>query len=255
MMKLDNFVDMMTGHFNRVRQVPCVVAWSNKQWVGTCLYQEVGMQKMAFDFKKEYKEFYLPKNKAQIVTMPRMNYVAIRGKGNPNEEGGQYKTAIGVLYSVAYTLKMSYKTDYKIKGFFEYVVPPLEGFWWQDHVEGVDYSNKSAFNWISVIRLPDFITKKDFDWAVDTASKKKKMDCSSAEFLSIEEGLCVQIMHIGAFDNEPETVAIMDKYLRENGYVNDFTDERHHHEIYLSDPRKVAPERCKTVIRHPIKKL
>ena len=255
MMKLDNFVDMMTGHFNRVRQVPCVVARSNKQWVGTCLYQEVGMQKMAFDFKKEYKEFYLPKNKAQIVTMPRMNYVAVRGKGNPNEEGGQYKTAIGVLYSVAYTLKMSYKTDYKIKGFFEYVVPPLEGFWWQDHVEGVDYSNKSAFNWISVIRLPDFITKKDFDWAVDTASKKKKMDCSSAEFLSIEEGLCVQIMHIGAFDNEPETAAIMDKYLKENGYVNDFTDERHHHEIYLSDPRKVAPERCKTVIRHPIKKL
>ena len=143
---------------------------------------------MAFDFKKEYKEFYLPKNKAQIVTMPRMNYIAVRGKGNPNEEGGQYKTAIGVLYSVAYTLKMSYKTDYKIKGFFEYVVPPLEGFWWQDHVEGVDYSNKSDFNWISVIRLPDFITKKDFDWAVDNASKKKKMDCSSAEFLSIEEG-------------------------------------------------------------------
>ena len=210
---------------------------------------------MAFDFKKEYKEFYLPKNKAQIVTMPRMNYIAVRGKGNPNEEGGQYKTAIGVLYSVAYTLKMSYKTDYKIKGFFEYVVPPLEGFWWQDHVEGVDCSNKSDFNWISVIRLPDFITKKDFDWAVDTASKKKKMDCSSAEFLSIEEGLCVQIMHIGSFDNEPETVAIMDKYLGENGYVNDFTDERHHHEIYLSDPRKVAPERCKTVIRHPIEKL
>ena len=174
---------------------------------------------MAFDFKKEYKEFYLPKNKAQIVTMPRMNYIAVRGKGNPNEEGGQYKTAIGVLYSVAYTLKMSYKTDYKIKGFFEYVVPPLEGFWWQDHVEGVDYSNKSAFNWISVIRLPDFITKKDFDWTVDTASKKKKMDCSSAEFLSIEEGLCVQFMHIGSFDNEPETVAIMDKYLGENGYV------------------------------------
>lgn len=207
---------------------------------------------MAFDFKKEYKEFYMPKNKPQIVTIPKANYIAVRGKGNPNEEGGEYKTAIGVLYAVAYTLKMSYKTDYKIEGFFEYVVPPLEGFWWQDNVESIDYTDKSAFNWISVIRLPDFITKKDFDWAVETASKKKKMDCSGAEFLSIDEGLCVQIMHIGAFDDEPATVAMMDKYLEENGYVNDFTDERRHHEIYLSDPRKVAPEKCKTVIRHPI---
>lgn len=161
---------------------------------------------------------------------------------------------IGVLYAVAYTLKMSYKTDYKIEGFFEYVVPPLEGFWWRDNVEGVDYTDKSAFNWISVIRLPDFIAKKDFDWAVETASKKKKMDCSGAEFLSIDEGLCVQIMHIGAFDDEPATVTMMDKYLEENGYVNDFIGERRHHEIYLSDPRKVAPEKCKTVIRHPIKK-
>ena len=228
---------------------------------------------MAFDFKKEYKEFYLPKNKPQIVTVPKANYIAVKGKGNPNEEGGEYKAAIGVLYSVAYTLKMSYKTDYKIEGFFEYVVPPLEGFWWQDErhlvdavvrtdqagrredVEGVDYTDKSSFNWISVIRLPDFITKKDFDWAVETASIKKKMDCTYAEFLSIDEGLCVQIMHIGAFDNEPETVAMMDKYLEENGYVDDFTNERHHHEIYLSDPRKVAPEKCKTVIRHPIRKL
>ena len=189
-----------------------------------------------------------------IALFRKANYIAVRGKGNPNEEGGEYKTAISVLYAVAYTLKMSYKTDYKIEGFFEYVVPPLEGFWWQDNVESVDYTNKSAFNWISVIRLPDFITKKDFDWAVETASKKKKMDCSGAEFLSIDEGLCVQIMHIGAFDDEPATVAMMDKYLEENGYVNDFTDERRHHEIYLSDPRKVAPEKCKTVIRHPIKK-
>lgn len=209
---------------------------------------------MAFDFKKEYKEFYLPKNKPQIVTVPTANYIAVRGKGDPNEEGGEYKAAIGILYAVAYTLKMSYKTDYKIDGFFEYVVPPLEGFWWQDHAEGMDYSDKSAFNWVSVIRLPDFITKKDFDWAVETASKKKKMDCTGAEFLRIEEGLCVQIIHIGSYDNEPETVAMMDTYLEKNGYVNDFTGERHHHEIYLSDPRKVAPEKWKTVIRHPIRK-
>lgn len=210
---------------------------------------------MAFDFKKEYKELYLPKNEPQIVTVPKINYIAVRGKGNPNEEGGEYKIAIGVLYAVAYTLKMSYKADYKIKGFFEYVVPPLEGFWWQNGVESADYTNKSAFNWISVIRLPDFVTEKDFDWAVETASKKKKMDCSKAEFMSIDESLCVQIMHIGAYDNEPETVAILDRYVKENGYMTDFTDERHHHEIYLSDPRKAAPEKCKTVIRHPIMKV
>lgn len=209
---------------------------------------------MPFDFKKEYKEFYLPKNSPQIVNVPKANYIAIRGQGNPNEEGGAYKKAIEVLYAVAYTLKMSYKTDYKIAGFFEYVVPPLEGFWWQDGICGVDYSNKATFNWISVIRLPDFITKKDFDWAVKTASEKKKIDCSKAEFLTIEEGLCVQIMHFGSFDDEPATVTLMDKYLEENGYEKDFSDTRLHHEIYLSDPRKTTPDKQKTVIRHPIKK-
>ena len=209
---------------------------------------------MPFDFKKEYKEYYMPKNKPAIVNIPKMNYIAVRGKGNPNEEGGAYQQAISVLYAVAYTLKMSYKTDYKIEGFFEYVVPPLEGFWWQEGVVGVDYTDKSTFNWISVIRLPDFVTKQDFEWAVETASKKKKLDCSAAEFLTIDEGLCVQIMHLGSYDDEPETVASMDGYLAENGYENDMTDERLHHEIYLSDPRKTAPENWKTVIRHPIKK-
>ncbi|MCC8170136.1 MAG: GyrI-like domain-containing protein [Oscillospiraceae bacterium] len=206
---------------------------------------------MAFDFKKEYKEFYMPKSKPQIVNVPRANYIAVRGEGNPNEEGGAYQRAIGILYAVAYTLKMSYKTDYKIEGFFEYVVPPLEGFWWQ---EDLDYTDKSSFKWISVIRMPDFVTEKDFDWAVETASKKKKLDCSSAEILTIDEGLCVQIMHLGPFDNEDASVAIMDRYLGENGYENDFSDGRLHHEIYMSDARKVAPEKWKTVIRHPIRK-
>ncbi len=210
---------------------------------------------MAFDFKKEYKEFYMPKNTPQIVNVPSSNYIAVRGHGDPNEDGGAYQQAISVLYAVAYTLKMSYKTDYKIEGFFEYVVPPLEGFWWQDNVDGVDYSNKTTFNWISVIRLPDFVTKKDFEWAVQTATKKKKLDCSSAEFLTVDEGLCVQIMHLGAFDDEPATVAIMDKFLSDNGYANDFSDTRLHHEIYMSNARKVAPEKWKTVIRHPIKKV
>ena len=171
---------------------------------------------MAFDFKKEYKEFYMPKNKPQIVNVPKANYIAVRGSGDPNEEDGAYKQAIGVLYAVAYTLKMSYKTDHRIEGFFEYVVPPLEGFWWQDGVSGVDYTNKASFNWISVIRLPDFVTKSDFDWAVETAAKKKKLDCSDAEYLTIDEGLCVQIMHIGPYDDEPATVAVMDEYLAEN---------------------------------------
>ena len=209
---------------------------------------------MPFDFKKEYKEFYLPKNKPQIVNVPKANFIAIRGQGNPNEEGGAYKQAIGILYAVAYTLKMSYKTDYKIAGFFEYVVPPLEGFWWQDGICGVDYSNKDEFNWISIIRLPDFITRENFDWAVKTASEKKKIDCSKAEFLTIEEGLCVQLMHFGSFDDEPASLEKMDKYLEENGYEKDFSDTRLHHEIYLSDPRKSTPDKQKTVIRHPVKK-
>ena len=209
---------------------------------------------MAFDFKKEYKEFYMPKCKPEIVTVPKANYIAVRGEGDPNEDGGAYQAAIGVLYSVAYTLKMSYKTEHKIEGFFEYVVPPLEGFWWQDGIAGVDYSKKSAFRWISVIRLPDFVTEADLAWAVDTASKKKHIDCSSAEFLTVEEGLCVQILHVGSYDDEPATVAAMDAFLAENGYVNDLSDTRLHHEIYLSDARKTAPEKLKTVIRHPIRK-
>ena len=210
---------------------------------------------MAFDFKKEYKEFYMPKNKPEIVSVPAANYIAVRGTGDPNEEGGAYQQAISVLYAVAYTLKMSCKTDYRIAGFYDYVVPPLEGFWWQDNAEGVDYTDKSRFNWISVIRLPDFITRKDFDWAVETAAKKKKLDCSAAEFLTVDEGLCVQIMHIGSYDDEPATVAVMDRYLKENGYLNDLSDTRLHHEIYLSDARKVEPAKRKTVIRHPIRKV
>ena len=209
---------------------------------------------MAFDFKKEYKALYMPKNRPDIVTVPKANYIAVRGQGDPNEADGQYQRAIGVLYAVAYTLKMSHKTEHKIEGFFEYVVPPLEGFWWQDGVERVDYTDKSTFHWISVLRLPDFVTKADFDWAVETASKKKKIDCTCAEFMTIEEGLCVQMMHIGSYDDEPETVAAMDAFLEEQGYVNDLSDTRRHHEIYLSDARKVAPEKRKTVIRHPIKK-
>lgn len=208
---------------------------------------------MAFDFKKEYKEFYAPKDIPGIVTVPPMNYIAIQGKGDPNEEGGAYQEAIGKLYAVAYTLKMSYRSDYRITGFYEYVVPPLEGFWWQDGIAGVDYSDKSTFCWVSVLALPEFIRKEDVDWAKRIASVKKKIDCSSVEFITIDEGLCVQVMHHGPFDDEPATVEMMDRYLLENGYENDFSDIRRHHEIYLSDPRKSSGDKMRTVIRHPVK--
>ena len=208
---------------------------------------------MVFDYKKEYKEFYLPKNKPAIVNVPKMNYIAVRGSGDPNEEDGGYKKAIGLLYAVAYTIKMSRKGDHKIEGYFDYVVPPLEGFWQQDGVNGVDYAHKEAFHWISVIRLPDFVTVEDFHWAVKTAVKKKKQDFSKVEFLTVEEGLCVQCMHIGPYDDEPATVQMMHEFAKQEGYIPDITDKRLHHEIYLSDARKVAPEKLRTVIRHPIK--
>lgn len=210
---------------------------------------------MAFDLKKEFKEYYQPKNKPEIVNIPSINYLAVRGSGDPNDETGDYKKALESLYAVAYTLRMSYKTDYKINGFYEYIVPPLEGFWWQDGTDGVNYADKTSFNWISVIRLPDFISDKDIEWAVRTATKKKKTDCSQVKFLTVNEGLCVQIMHIGPYDNEPVTVKLMDDYLAQNGYENDLNSERMHHEIYLSDPRKCLPEKMKTVIRHPVKRL
>lgn len=206
---------------------------------------------MAFDFKKEYRELYRPKDKPAIVTVPPANYIAVRGRGDPNEEGGAYQRAVSILYAVAYTIKMSYKGERRMDGFFEYVVPPLEGFWWQDGIDGVDYSDKSGFHWISVIRLPDFVKKIDFDWAV--AAAKKKLDCSSAEMLSVDEGLCVQIMHHGSYDDEPATVAVMDEFIHANGYENDLSGLRMHHEIYLSDPRKTEVSKRKTVIRHPIK--
>ena len=208
---------------------------------------------MAFDFKKEYKEFYMPKRTPSIVTVPKMNFIAVRGSGDPNDEEGGYKQAIGLLYGIAFTIKMSKKGDHKIDGYFDYVVPPLEGFWWQDGVIGVDYTNKDSFQWISVIRLPDFVTKEEFDWAVTEAAAKKKQDFSKVEFLAYDEGLCVQCMHIGSYDDEPATVELMHEFMEQEGYDLDNTDKRLHHEIYLSDARRVLPEKLRTVIRHPIK--
>ena len=208
---------------------------------------------MAFDYKKEYKEFYLPPTRPGIVMVPPMNYVAVRGKGDPNEEDGEYAQALSLLYGIAFTIKMSKKGDHRIEGYYDYVVPPLEGFWWQEGVEGVDYANKELFEWISVIRLPDFVDEADFAWAVEEASRKKKTDFSKAEFLTVDDGLCVQCMHIGPYDDEPATVQLMPEFMEAQGYALDITDVRHHHEIYLSDARRTAPEKLKTVVRHPIK--
>lgn len=210
---------------------------------------------MAFDYKKEYKEFYMPKKKPSIIKIPKMKYIAVRGKGNPNDENSEYKNSIGLLYAIAFTIKMSYKGTHKIDGYFEYVVPPLEGFWWQEgNKKGIDYQHKDKFNFISIIRLPDFVTKEDFEWAIEEATNKKKQDFSKVEFFSYEEGTCVQCMHIGSYDDEPTTINLMHQYMIENGYELDITDARFHHEIYLSDPRRCDVNKLKTVIRHPIRK-
>ena len=211
---------------------------------------------MSFDYKKEYKEFYMPPKKPSIVEVPSMNYIAVCGKGNPNDEDGEYKASIGLLYGIAFTIKMSYKGTHKIDGYFEYVVPPLEGFWWQNGNEnGIDYEKKDELSFISVIRLPDFVTKKDFEWAIEEATKKKNQDFSKVEFLSYDEGVCVQCMHIGSYDNEPATVKLMHEYMTRASYQLDIQNPRYHHEIYLSDPRKCNINKLKTVIRHPIRKV
>ena len=208
---------------------------------------------MALDFKKEYKEFYMPKNMPSIVDVPKMKYIAVRGKGNPNDENGEYKNTIGLLYGIAFTIKMSYKGAHRIDGYFDFVVPPLEGLWWQDGAQGIDYAHKENLHFISAIRLPDFVTKADFDWAIQEATKKKKKDFSKVEFFAYDEGVCVQCLHVGSYDDEPKTVALMHEYMKGNGYELDITDKRLHHEIYLSDPRKCETSKLKTVIRHPIR--
>ncbi len=210
---------------------------------------------MAFDYKKEYREFYLPKDTPSIVTVPRMNYIAVRGHGDPNVEGGEYKLSIELLYGVAYTIKMSRLGGRRIDGYFDFVVPPLEGFWWQDGSAGIDYSRKAELNWLSALRLPDFVTEADLSWALAEAERKKKRDFSKVTFMSREEGVCVQCMHIGPYDDEPATVELMHRRMAEEGYALDISEERLHHEIYLSDARRVAPEKLKTVIRHPIRRV
>ena len=209
---------------------------------------------MVFDFKKEYKELYKPKDKPSIINVEKTNFIAVRGVGDPNAENSEYKQSISLLYPIAYAIKMSKKGDYKIDGYFDFVVPPLEGFWWQEGIKGVDYANKDSFNFISLIRMPDFVTKEVFEWAIEETTRKKKEDFSKVEFFTYDEGLCVQCMHIGPYNDEPITVEAMHEYMIEQGYELDITDERFHHEVYISDVRKTSPEKLKAVLRHPIKK-
>ena len=209
---------------------------------------------MAFDYKKEYKEFYLPPAKPGLVEIPSMNFLAVRGQGDPNREDGEYKAAMGLLYAIAFTVKMSKLGSHHMEGHFDYVVPPLEGFWWDKDGGAVDYGRKEDFRWISLIRLPDFVTLSEFDWATAEATAKKKQDFSKVEFFPYEEGLCVQCMHLGSYDDEPATLRTMEDFAAGEGYVPDLGPKRYHHEIYLSDARKVPPARRKTVLRVPVKK-
>lgn len=207
-----------------------------------------------FDFKKEYKDLYMPKTEPSIVTVPEMKFIAVRGSGDPNTSP-EYKQAMEILYGLSFTIKMSKMSGSQPDGYFEYVVPPLEGFWSVDDgiFDGLNITDKSKFHWISVIRQPDFVTESVFEQARTEAEKKKKTDMSKAEFITVSEGLCVQSMHIGSYDSEPSTILKMREFAEKNGYSEDLSDTRLHHEIYLSDPRRCAPERLKTVIRHPIK--
>ena len=209
---------------------------------------------MVIDFKKTLKHLYVPKTKPSIVNVEKANYIAVRGSGDPNDENSEYKQSISLLFPVAYAIKMSKKGDYKIPGYFDFVVPPLEGFWWQEGINGVDYANKQNFKFVSLIRMPDFVTNEVFEWAVKQVTEKKKEDFSKVEFFTYNEGECVQCMHVGPYDKELETVAKMHEYMISEGYELDINETRFHHEIYISDVRKTLPEKLKTVIRHPIRK-
>lgn len=208
---------------------------------------------MVYDFKKEQKQFFKLGKKPELIDVPKMTYIAVRGKGDPNAADGEYKQAIQLLYGISYTIKMSKKGTHKIKDYFDFVVPPLEGLWWQDGNTGIDYAHKEKFEFISMIRMPDLVTQDVYDWAIKEASEKKDGDFSKVKLLTLEEGKCVQVMHVGSYDDEPETIEKMKEFAEQNGVEPDYSDERRHHEIYLSDPRRTKVENLKTVIRIPVK--
>lgn len=207
-----------------------------------------------FDFKKAEKELYQPKTEPVIVNVPEMLFIAVDGCGDPNTAPA-YQEAVEILFGLAYTIKMSPKSGQAPAGFFDYVVPPLEGLWWGGDVNADSWvvTNKQNLAWTMLLRQPSFVTAEVFAWAQETLAKKKPaLDSGKAKLISFTEGLCVQILHIGPYDTEPESVQRMHAFAAEQGYRVDFSDQRKHHEIYLSDPRKTAPEKLKTVLRHPV---
>lgn len=210
---------------------------------------------MTYDFKKEFKEQYPKKTNPNILEIPNQIYISVKGKGNPNDKDGAYAKAVQNLYAIAYTIKMSKNGTTQLPGYFDFVVPPLEGFWWQTDLKGVDYSRKDDFEWISLLRMPEFVDETVLEWAKKTVIDKKELDTNNVTLLHYDEGMVVQCLHIGSYDNEPETVAKMNSYLKDEGYEIDLSEIRHHHEIYMSDPRKTSIEKLKTIIRHPIKKI
>jgi len=208
------------------------------------------------DFKKEQKELYLPRTEPAVIDVPHMTFIAVDGTGDPNEPDGAYAAAMKTLYALSYTIRMSEKSGHAIDGYFAYRMPPLEGLWTMaDGRPGVDYADKAGFFWTSMIRQPAFVTEAVFRWARGEAVRKKGIDTSAARLLSYDEGLCVQCMHVGPYDDEPATVDRMDRYAVQNGYRIDLGGVRRHHEIYLGDPRKTAPEKLKTVLRHPVARI
>lgn len=211
-----------------------------------------------FDYKKQYKNLYLPKSKPTLIEVPTMNFIMVDGKGNPNQAGGEYQSAVELLYGLAYTIKMSKMKGHEPSGYFEYVVPPLEGLWWLNDND-INFTEKDKFCWTSMLRQPEFVNKEVFQWACDELKiKKPKIDISKAYLETFTEGLCVQIMHLGAYDEEPKSIAEIDAFIKEQhlksaiSSLNPNGKIRRHHEIYLSDPRKTKPEKMKTVLRHPV---
>lgn len=211
---------------------------------------------MAFDYKKEYKDLYFPKEKPDIVDVPEMVFIMLDGKGDPNTCEA-YKNALEVLYGISYSIKMSKMSGTQPAGYFEYVVPPLEGLWWGEdgYFDGTNIVNKDKLCWTSMIRQPEFVTSGVFEDAKQVFNKKKPgLDLSLARLVSFAEGLCAQVMHMGSYDDEPATIKALEQYIIDSGYKSDISAIRRHHEIYLSDPRKTASEKLRTVIRHPIAK-
>ena len=208
---------------------------------------------MAFDFKKEFKEYYAPGKKPTLVTIPSATFLAVTGRGDPNEPDGDYKSAIALLYGVAYTIKMSKLGKTHLPGYFDYVVPPLEGFWRAPTTTGLFVEDKSSLEWRSVIRTPEFVDANVLRWAREEAARKKDGDFARVELFTLEEGLCAQALHVGSYDDEPTTIAAIREFAQAQGYAFDLDGEQRHHEIYLSDPRRVAPEKLKTIIRIPIR--